>query len=346
MRKHLFGILLSVFSLLCVVAVGAVLCILWNFLAEYEASSTDHALTEYFACFASGDYDTAADSCGFEFTDCAPRKDYISYLKQEFGSDFSELRFAESGAGNEKTVRVFNGNTRLGNVRLIGYEKDGRRRWKTEACVELLPDFTVQAPSFVTVLLNGVPLSEGQLKESGIPISHYEGISDPNLRPTCKTYRCGGYLLFPEISAVTSDGYACEVQISEDRRDVIVTAVPTEEQRQEYTSLMTNFSQNYARYISRDGKREPVTDMMDPSTQFYRDLLGFVTYWYTAHSGYEFRNTEISELTRGDESTFCGKISFDHIIFYEGEELIYHTEYRLVFQNHSGRYLLVDFHVL
>lgn len=340
MRKHWFKILLLALVLVLGVAVWGVLDTLWNNMEAYESASEIGAVSEYFNRFAQGDYDTAAETSGFAFDEKNSKEDYVQYLKDTFGSDFSDLRFAGRDADEkgEKLYRVYSGNKPKGFVRLIPVSGQ-KRDWKVVCEVTFAAPLTVTAPSFVSVSANGV--AQEPLAEAVSVNKDFSDLKDVFAAPTVTEYTLEGYLYTPTVSGVAPDGTACEVTTAEDGS--VTLTVPVEESKKaEYEALMTDFSKLYARFISEDATFAALKSKMMTGTEFYESVRTFYNGWYTTHSGYEFRNLEISNLARTDENTFVGNIKFDYVVFRGTKEHVYPSSYRLSFCLSNGKWLLGD----
>lgn len=345
MKKHWFKLVLASLVLVCGVVIWGLLATLWGSMAEYEASSEIGAVTEYFDRFAAGDYNTAADSSGFVFDEKNSKEDYIQYLKDAFGSDFSDLRFAgrEGETEGEKTYCIYAGNDPLGLVRLIPVS-DGGRRWKVIAEVEYAPSVSILAPAYVTVSANGVQLSPDEGAEPVLD-EDFKALSGFFEVPAKVAYTLDGYLYEPSVTAVAPDGTPCDLTEAEDG-NIVVTVPPTEAQREEFETLMTDFSRLYACFVAKDTSFAQLKPKMIKNTPFYKAVAGFYNGWYISHTGYEFRDMRISDIVRPAEGYFAGTICFDHVILRNKKENVYSTSYRLSFREVDGVWLLADLKIL
>lgn len=341
MKKHWFKFVLLALVCILSVAVWGLLDTLWNSMVEYEAASEIGAVTEYFERFAQGDYDTAADTCGMEFTEKVPREDYIRYLQETFGSDFSDLRFAgrDGDKAGEKLYRIYSGNTALGTVRLIPVTGQSRN-WHVVSEVEYADPILVNAPETVTVTANGIPV---KLPEDApkTPDEDFKLLEQVLTVPQRVSYTVEGYLYAPVIAGTAPDGTPCLSAVDENGT-IVLTVPPTEAQAAEYETVMKDFATVYACFIAKDAAFGKVAAKMDRNTPFYEAVRTFSNYWYNTHNGYEFRNWQISEMVRPADGLFAGTIRFDHVVFWKGEEKIYHSAYRLCFRQVNGVWLLVD----
>lgn len=342
MKKHWFKFTLLALALVLGIVVWALLDTLWYNMESYEAASEIGAVTEYFDRFSRGDYDTAAETSGFVFDEKNSKEDYIRYLKDRFGNDFSDLRFAgrEAEREGEKIYRIYSGDTPMGEVCLIPVT-DGARNWKVVAQVEYAPALTVTAPSTVKVFANGVNVST----ETTYDNEDFKGVAELFDIPQQATYTLEQYLYTPEITGVAYDGTPCSVFKQEDG-SLLLKVPPKDGTAAEYEQVMKDFSQLYARYIATDATFAAVKVKMDPSTPFYEALRTFTNYWYNAHSGYEFRNWQFSDIERPADGYFAGTIRFDHAVFWLGKENVYPSAYRLSFRYKDGAWLLVDMKIL
>ncbi len=337
MRKHWFKLLLLAVALILAVAVWGVLDTLWHSMETFEANSEIGAVTEYFNHFAAGDYETAAQTSDFTFGEKNSKEDYIRYLKDSFGSDFSDLRFAgrDGDTPGEKIYRIYSGNKCIGQVRLVPH--NGKRNWKVIAMVDYIDPITVTAPASVNVTANGFTLTEGTPSVN----PDFEGVKDVFEVPQRLTYTLEGYLYEPQLKGVTRDGVECSLVKDEDGNGTM-TVPPSEQQKTEYETVMQDFSKLYACYIAKDSTFARLKAKMDASTPLYQAVRTFSNYWYNTHSGYEFRNWEFTDVECSGDGFFAGTVRFDHIVFWRGEEKNYPSAYRLSFRQVDGKWLLVD----
>ncbi len=342
MKKHWFKFSLLALALVLGVVVWGLLDTLWNSMEEFEASSEIGAVTEYFNRFASGDYETAAKTCDFPFNEKNTQEDYIRYLKETYGNDFSDLRFAGSDGETpgEKEYRIYDGDTRLGAVRLVPVEGQARK-WKVISLVEYAPALTVTAPAFVTVMADGVP--QTPVAESAVNHPDFADLTDHITVPQKVTYTVEGYLYAPVITAA-AEGYSCVV--TETEGDFEVTVPVSAEAKAEFEGYMTDFSQLYARYVTEDASFSALKPKMLQGTEFYEKVRTFYSGWYTTHTGYEFRNVEITDVIMADGDNFSGTIRFDHVIFRGAKEDIFPSHYRLSFTKVEGKWLLADLKIV
>ncbi len=342
LKKHWFKLVLLALALICAVAVWAVLDRLWVSMEQFEANSEIGAVTEYFNRFAAGDYDTATDTSGFVFDEKNTREDYIRYLKDTFGSDFSDLRFAgrDGEVEGEKLYRIYAGNKAMGSVRLIPVTGQARN-WKVVSEVTYAPSFTVVAPSFVTVKAGD--LVQPPNAAEAVVHEDFKGLAEHITVPTKVSYTVEGYLYAPEISGVVGDA-VCAVTETEDGYELTVPVA--ESDRTVYENAIVDFSKLYARYISEDATFNSLKTKMLKGTAFYESVRTFYNGWYTTHSGYEFRNLTVSDVIRADDNTFAGTVRFDYVVFRGKTEHVYPSAYRLSFVLSDGQWLLGDLKIL
>ncbi|MBQ1965313.1 MAG: hypothetical protein II348_01400 [Clostridia bacterium] len=337
-KKHWFKLTLLALAAILGVVVWGLLDTLWHNMEEFEAASETGAITEYFAHLQAENYEPIFESSGFEFNEKNTREDYVKYLQDSFGTDFSDLRFAgrDSEVAGEKIYRIYSGNTPLGEVNLI--PQDGDRNWRVSAVVKYADPITLTAPSHVTVYANGVAQTGG------------EAFANPDFKdtgtafevPQQVTYPVEGYLYAPKLSGTAANGTPCAVKTDEETGECTMFVAPSEVQRAEYEAVMKEFSQLYACYIAKDSSFARLRVKMDTSTPFYKAMSTFSNYWYNEHSGYEFRNWELFDIECSADGFFSGSVKFDHIVFWRGEEKNYASSYRLSFRQVNGQWLLVD----
>ncbi len=340
MKKHWFKITLLSITLILGVVIWGLLDTLWNNMAEYEANSEIGAVTEYFQHLEKEDYESILQASGFVFDEKNSKENYIQYLKDTFGSDFSDLRFAgrDGETSGEKVYRIYSGNTPLGSVRLIPTEGQ-KRKWNAVAEVKYADPMTVVAPAYIGVSANGTFLpNDGK---SGEIHEDFSGLEQFISVPRKKTYTLDGYLYAPEVSAVAPDGTECVKTVAEDGT-VHFTVPVAEKDKATFEVLMTDFSKLYANYITKDATFKMLKPKMLQGTEFYESVRTFYNGWYIDHTRYEFRDMEIFNIIRPDQNTFVGDIRFDYVVFRGTKEYKYPSAYRLSFCYSDGQWLLAD----
>ncbi len=339
MKNRWFKITLLVFTLLCVLVSCVLLHFLWSAMVDFEAASEIGAIGEYFDNFARGDYSAAAETSGFPFDEKSTKEEYISYLKSVFGSDFSDLRFSEteSNVSGEKLYAIYNGMDYLGDVRLIPQQGQSRN-WRVVAVTQYADPLLLEVPDFVTVSANGIV--QIPLPGETPVMTEFSSLTDyPNL-PCKVSYRLEGYLFSPEISFQSPNGTDCITAREEDGK-ICVSVIPTGSREQQCRNLLVEFSQVYARYISRDADLEELAEKLKQDTALYESILSYDTKYVISHTGYEFRNVEVSDVIWGGDY-FVGTVQFDYIVFRGKTEYAYPSQYRLTFAKEQGHWVVVD----
>ncbi|MBQ1965248.1 MAG: hypothetical protein II348_01055 [Clostridia bacterium] len=339
MRKHWFKITLLVFASVCTVVACVFLGLLWNAMEAFEANSEIGAMDAYFSRFSVGDYTTAAETSDFPFDEKSTKEEYIRFLKAEFGSEFSDFRFSESmnDGSEEKLYTVYRGAERLGEVRLIPQQGEDRN-WRVVAVTRYADPLVVEAPNYVTVFANGTeqtppPGEHPVLKE-------FESLTQYPDLPRTVTYRLEGYLFPPEISLKSPQGTTCATVEGEDGK-LLVSVTPDGILSQQCWNLLVDFSKLYARYISRDAELEELTVKLKQNTPLYESILSYDTKYVISHTGYEFRDLQVSDVVWGN-NYLSGTVTFDYIVFRGKTEFKYPSQYHLLLAKEQGRWVVVD----
>jgi hypothetical protein len=264
---------------------------------------------------------------------------YIELLREQFGSAQDDYLYArieeESDTATACRYDIYRDNRRLGTLRLTAQSPNGP--WTARADVQILEDFTVTAPAFVTVKVNGIAL--GAEQETGRQAqTAVAALSDfVSDMPQTVTYTVSGLLKTPTVTA-TADGVACNVTADGQAFTVTATSV-------QVTALQQRVQQVahlYANYISQDAAFADLKPHMVANTPFYKSAKAYDNYWYNKHLSVEFANETISDIVMLSDKVFTADIAFDYIVKRTHDTNTYPTAYRCLFVKTDNGWQLLD----
>ena len=329
-KFRLFPLIFSLYTLLCLVAAGTGLWLLWGFLDQYDRNSPQQIVRSFARQVEAGEYasllnggqlqpsrfDDAdrmeawlADNLGGKRISCRPAAgSEKEYLLSADGRDFARVRLEPQGKPN-----------------LYGMQP--HQVTGVETMVELIPEATITAPAEAAVTVNGVPLeaADGEdAAESGV----YTGLPEGYLPPQLVSYRLTGLAGMPEVTArmgeqdctVNWDGTACTV-----------TSQPDAALQQEITPLAEEASHLYARFITQDATRTALNPYLLAGTEFYGKLAEFYNGWYIDHQSYAFGETVVDGFQQYSPDHLSCDVTFDYHIYRSSRVHDFPSAYTLYF---------------
>lgn len=337
-----FRIALLVIVLVNLVGIAVALCLLWRHLEIYEAQSPVAAMDAFFADVQAGD--TQAIVARLDMRGNNTPEDYAAWLNRTFSGDVSAFRYAplpDDGAG--KRYAVYDGEKRRGEVRL--YSPEGETGpWTVQPEVTYLPSYTVKAPAYVKMSLNGKPLPE-TCRQEETPVPLLDTQRDAARIPKTVTYIVSDLLEEPVFTASTPEGTACVVELDDKTREATVRVPVEGEELRACEEQLETVAKLYARYISQDAAFSELAAHLYKDTDFYDAVRTYDGQYYNKHNSYAFEKFAITEVERYSSDTFAGSVSFDYVIRRTHDTHTFPTKYRMAFQKIDGRYQLVELRI-
>ncbi len=316
-----FAIFFMVFLVLNLIAIFCGLSYVRRNLASYEASMPVYAAEAAAAIFEVRDYDQIAEKCGFIPTDFCSEQSFRDYLDSRLQSA-EHIEYKKQRSSADETTYLLKANDEpLARAILRREEKPdafGRSRWKIAAfqdVYEFTAPYTISAPEFVTVSVNGIPLGEKNLRDSTELLGSYDGLPDSFARPKQRTYQVEGLLSEPTLSAAADNGCTCTlVPDQNDPHHLTATVQPNAQDAEAASAAATQVAQKYARFITQDASFRDVAAHLIPGTEYYNKIKTFYNGWYIDHNSYSFENMKIESLAQYDTDHISCKLSFLYVI--------------------------------
>lgn len=339
-QKKIFRIVLLAIAGLNLCAIALILLWLWNRLETYEKNSPEPAMRAYFEQMHGGGLEDAAAQ--IHPGGLNTLKDTADWLRQTFTGDPAAYRYVQLSKTQEGLrYAVYDGSHRLGYVRLQSANGENGP-WSARAEVTLLEPYTVRAPAFVQVSLNGRPLPDACRTEKSEPVEAFAALRNKEAIPQMVEYTVSGLLLEPAFTASTPDGRAAAVSFDAQARLAAVTVPAEGTVKKEFEQLLETAAKTYARYISQDAEWAELMACVYKNSDFYDAVRNYDGKWYNKHIGYAFENFSITGVESYAADSFAGDVSFDYVVKRTHDTHTYPTRYRLAFQKIDGRYQLVN----
>ena len=332
---------LVIIALVNVLCIAVVLCVLWQRLEDYEEKSPVAAMDAFFADVQAGR--TAEIVARLDRRGINTAEDYTAWLQQTFSGDAAGYRYApvsDGKTGHRYAVYDENGE-RKGEVRLFS-ENGETGPWTVQPAITYLSAYTVRAPAYVRVLLNGRPLPDSVRTDKSEPVALFDAQRDENRIPHMAEYVVEDLLEIPAFTAQTPQGEACLVTQDDEARTVTVHVPVTGDDLQACEQQIETVAKLYARYISQDAQLRELAAHIYKDTDFYDAVRAYDGQYYNKHISYAFEKFTISNVERFSEDTFAGDVSFDYVIKRTHDTHTFPTKYRMGFQKIDGKYQLVE----
>lgn len=187
--------------------------------------------------------------------------------------------------------------------------------------------YSVIAPDDATVYCNGKEVDKKYITSRGEEYEgkeHFFGLVEHT--PYEVNYTIEGFIKEPLFTAKDKKGNELEL------KDGKFTAVRIKDDDVGKTAL--EFSKCYSKFIERDDTFYNLSAYLVPDTDLYKVLSTFNNSWPYLHSGYDFKDAEVSEPLFYNEKAVMIKIKFDYVLYGVSSQLSQDNELHLAV-NHT-----------
>ncbi|MGD9560451.1 MAG: hypothetical protein AB7V55_07590 [Oscillospiraceae bacterium] len=341
-----YWIFLLVFAIVNAVIIVGVLSWLNGVLTDYELHTPAHALEQYFTQLQNGEHEplipAAQNANAFTPDENSSWDDYFAIVSARFSTPADALTYRRTAAKDlaegEELYSVYAGEEKLGQVYLRP-DDTTESGWSVYATVESLPGYTVTAPHFATVSMNGVAIAQSEATAT-VPLEIFDSLRDQSIVPTVLEYQTPPTLVEPSFTAQATTGGQCNVTVDAAARTVIVTVPPTAEQSEAFSQTIETTAKAYSDFITEDLTFSGLRPYLYNETDLYQDLSEYQWGWYLTHENREFLDVVITDLAPQSDILFTGHIEFT-VNVYRGSQI--HVEkpsYDMAFIRSDDKWLL------
>lgn len=328
-RVPVFYVCLIFAVVLALVAMAFGLKWLEGWLAEYESSQPKYAAEAVFAeYFADPDYPALAARCEMPATvSVYETGESLGVVMEELYGE-QPTSYAETSSGMDGSLRylVKAGESKIASFTLKKSGKTAKHGFSLYALDDITlyirpeADVKVTAPEGMTVYINGQPLDESHVVESGIETDSCAHMPEGVKGITYATYTLNALLRAPSVEVKTADGQSAPLTQDPDTGAWMADVVYHDALREQYAEQMIHVAQLYAAYVQKDGTFGSFSKYFDSSTTLYQNIREVPNYFVWAHNGYSFKDVEASEFYAYDDNTFSCRIKFTHLLHKTGYE--------------------------
>ncbi len=341
------------------VVIAALLRWLYVILEDFELQSPNTALSTYFTRLSAGEHDELMRTARFTPDDATGWDDYFAMLGATFNTEPSELSFRMTSspdiAQSDTLYAVYAGEEKLGEV-LLFEDAQSEGGWAVSGIVTPIEGYTITAPSFATVYVNGVELTQADalqdvpviisytLNGAPIEVNIFEKMDEPSLAPVLTQYKGIQTYATPVITATDANGGELAVEIDEENLTARVLFPPSAEDEAAAIELMDAAARAYSDFITEDGTVANLLQYVSQDTALYQEFQEYQRGWYVDHESREFLDFEFSDISYFSDTCFIGHADFTVNITQGGELHTFLASYDMAFMLFEDEWLLVGMH--
>ena len=353
-RSRLYTKIFYTFYALTIVAIFVFLFyasrVVNDYVRAYEASQPKYAASAAAQPFYAHDYDVLSQHTDQEIFQYESREDYDAYMEKALAGKLISYNEVFTTDENLKKYAVKADDQKIGDFTLRHYanhEKFGRWLWRLDSMNVEGPEghnYTVEAPTDATVLVDGKALGEESIVVRDIP-EFDPGVTLPEgaKAPTRCVYEFRRYFGVSDVSVTDKYGEACELNQAGSR---YTAAFNYDDGRlaEELEERVIRVVRRLSCYMTNDYSLYNMDKDMVKDSQAYKYVRGFDNQWIAEHRSYDFLNMDVRNYVQYSQDCFSAEARYDYkITYYYADPEIYPTAYRLFFQKQGDQWQLFDF---
>ncbi len=195
---------------------------------------------------------------------------------------------------------------KAGEYGIKGYEL-GKAEFNSDIC----KTYTVNAPSDIKLLVNGVEVKSEDRKDLEMPDILTDKIGDKKVI-THQSFKLSGFLT-DEFDLKAYDALGNEADIAKNNNVYTVSQIVPEDELNELKSLAINSTQSYAKFMQEDAGLGTVAQYFDTSTEFYNYIKKTERFVWD-HTGYGFEDIEFTEAHKYTDTLYSCRVRFTHYL--------------------------------
>ena len=346
-----YPLLLIFILLLGVLATIVMMNRLYEALTIFEAGTPGAAVTHWFERIANGDYESVREESGFVPGEYSGPGDFDAAIALKFGGidpgsdSFAYRQVASNEPDGRQVYAIYYDGEKRGEIYLYeDEEKDGG--WRIDTPLTYLPPYTVRAPAYATVLVNGKALSPADASERReTDLSLLSELPPDIERPAVLTYRVDGFLFEPELTATAPSGAECVITFS-DPNTMEVSLIAGGDLKEALAARMETVATIYAKYISGAEALKSLVACILPDTDFYTRMVYFDHQWHYLYQMLSVEETEVYDVVPYSADCVTGSIDLVSRVRRGADVLDYKLSYAMSFVLRDGRWMLLALNVL
>lgn len=190
--------------------------------------------------------------------------------------------------------------------------------WETDS-IELLPmpttEYQLLAPSNVTVTVNGIPVTEDAVEESGIRGTAEEYLEAYTQIPSYNRYDLGWFYGEPEIYGINEAGEAVDIVYNESEHCYEAAFGGNKVFQAMVEDYVIQVVTDYAMYVSNDAPYNSLDKYFPKKSALLAGIKKNQREWFDAHQKPEVKNQKMTEFIVYSEDAFSAQVYLEQYMY-------------------------------
>lgn len=347
-----YWIFLIVWSVLLTVVLAATLAWFYGFLKDYQRvfEETRPLLyqNEVMKVFTARDAERILEAAKpVELGPFEDREDLEDFLNDYLSGKEIDFGIRKGEHIEERPVYVVTADgTPFAVVRLKKKTETasyGLPLWETDS-IELLPmsmeEYRLLVPSNVSVTVNGIPVTEEAMEESGIRGTAQEYLEAYTQIPSYNRYDLGQFYGEPVLSGVNDAGEPVEIVYHENEHCYEAAFGGDKALQATVEDYVIQVVTDYAMYVSNDAAYNSLDKYFPPNSQLLAGIKANQRKWFDDHLEPEVRNQEITEFIVYSQDAFSAQVYLEQYMYvpFSGKTEMLVTDLHIYFVQIDGEW--------
>lgn len=190
--------------------------------------------------------------------------------------------------------------------------------WRTDS-IELLPmarqEYHLLAPSTVTVTVNGIPVTEDVMEESGISGDAEKYLKEYVEIPSYNRYDLGEFYGEPTLAGINAAGEPVDFTYDEKEHCYKASFGGDQELQDTVEDYVIQVVTDYAMYVSNDGAYDSLDGYFPKNSQLLQGIKRNTREWFDAHRTPEVKNQKITDFTVYSQDAFSAQVYLEQYMY-------------------------------
>lgn len=213
--------------------------------------------------------------------------------------------------------------------------------WETDR-IELLltqaKEYCLLAPSTVAVTVNGIPVTEAVLEESGIRGTAEEYLEQYIQIPAYNRYNLGAFYCEPEVSGINAAGEAVDIIYDEKAQCYKAGFGGDKELQDRVEDYVIQVMTDYAMYVSNDAEEGSLDRYFPPKSILLKGIKTNARHYVNYHLPPEVKNQKMTEFTVYSSDAFSAQVYLEQHTYipYNRKSVVLTTDLHVYFVKMDG----------
>ncbi len=190
--------------------------------------------------------------------------------------------------------------------------------WETDR-IELLPmatrEYGLLAPSTVKVTVNGIPVTEEAMAESGLRGTAEEYLEAYTQIPSYNRYDLGRFYGEPELYGINEAGEPVDISYDEDTHCYRAGFGEDKALREEVEDYVIQVVTDYAMYVSNDAAYNSLDKYFPKRSQLLAGIKKNQREWFDYHLKPEVKNQKMTEFIVYSQDAFSAQVYLEQYMY-------------------------------